>query len=324
MGDSAGIGTDAPVSGAVDLKAIWRTLWEQRLLLLAASVMGFVIALIIVHIMTPVYTAQLRVMAAQSSSANSSNLDELAGLASLAGVQVAEGGTANLFRLYQESVKSPLVAEQLARRVDIMHKVFEPEFDKASGQFREPPRSLRTLLTRTAKTILGLPIYPWVPPGPDRLREYIRDHVTIDDEPRSPIVTLIFNHPDPVFARNFLLALHQAADKSVRRKTLIRSTESIAYLSSQLSRVTVAEHRAALAAALGDQERSRMMAMSSLPFAAETFGSAITSLQPTKPQPGVLLPAGAVLGLLVGGLIAFLRVPLARRGEDVAADGPNT
>jgi len=69
--------------------------------------------------------------------------------------------------------------------------------------------------------------------------------------------------------------------------------------------VTLAEHRVALAAALSEQEKTRMLAQSSAPFAAEPPSTASTLLRPTSPRPLVFLIVAVVLEFGLGILAAL-------------------
>ena len=76
-------------------------------------------------------------------------------------------------------------------------------------------------------------------------------------------------------------------------------------LSAQLGKVTIAEHREALAQTLSEQEKQRMAASSSAPYAAEPFGNATASPRPTSPRPILVLAASLMAGLLLGTLAAL-------------------
>jgi uncharacterized protein involved in exopolysaccharide biosynthesis len=260
------------------------------------------------------YTAQLKVTAAQGNTAGGSKLGGLATLASVAGLSAPQDPGALSFQLYTEGLKSRTVAEALARRPDIMQVIFAPEWDAAAGRFVEPTTFVGDL-SRGAKRLFGLPVYAWHAPDAARLQAIIEQSVSVDQNLESPVTTISFSHPDPRFAVKFLTALHEAVDDELRRKARNRSGEYIAYLSRQLAGVSIAEHRVALAQALSDQEKTRMMASSTMSFAAEPFGPATASLRPTKPAPMLVLATGLVMGVFLGIVAAFVRIQWTARSR---------
>jgi LPS O-antigen subunit length determinant protein (WzzB/FepE family) len=144
------------------------------------------------------------------------------------------------------------------------------------------------------------------------MQEYIEGAIKVVDDPSTGIITLTYANPDPKFASDFLMRVHAVADGNLRVRARTRATQYIGYLSAQLQQITLAEHRAAVAAALSDQEKARMAASSTMAFAAEPVDVATASLRPTTPRPFVIVAVG-VLGGFIIGLLAALLLPLVRR-----------
>ena len=96
------------------------------------------------------------------------------------------------------------------------------------------------------------------------------------------------------------------ADAMLRERAIKRTTDYIAYLSSTLAKVTVAEHRMALVQALSEQEKAAMVAKSGAPFAAEVLEEPWAGSYPSVPQVFQTLTRWAFIGTLVGCLLALL------------------
>lgn len=272
------------------------------------------------------YTTELKVSPVQAEAGGL--IRRLGGLASLAGAAgLGKADAATPFDLYLEAWYAPEVAQRLAEDPAVLRGAFWKEWQ--DGRFVEP-RSTIGDLVRGTKRLLGAPIVPWREPDAARLGEWLVDNVSVNRSNRSAIVTISLEHPDPAFAQDLLMRLHREADRTVRAKTLDRTAGTIAYLERKLQEVVLAEHREALAQALGEQERNRMMAsVQSVAFAAEQFGAPRTSSEPTAPRPLVAIVVGAGAGLLLGVVAALLWHLLASRGADrrtaaadAAGDGP--
>src|SRR3546814_7065560 len=118
-----------------------------------------------------------------------------------------------------------------------------------------------------------------------------------------PYTTLF--RSDPNFSRYFLNRINAEADKFLRQKSLIRSTEYIKYLQGRLNEVQVVDYRQSLLDQLRFYERMRMMANSDISFVAEVFGGAEASQRPTRPRPSIVLVICIALGLISWTLYAL-------------------
>ncbi len=290
----------------INLLEIASYLWNRRWLIAAFAAVALCAAIVYAKYATYLYTVELRVTPTQQSSSELSKLGGLAGLASVAGVRMNQDSASNYFALYTENVTSRDVAAMLLKRTDLMQTVFRAEWDGEKQGYREPASGIVRSLARFAKRLVGIPVYDWTPPDAARLQEYIQRHVRVVEAERSPVTRLVMEAQDPAFAAGFLMALHQVVDEGLRQKAHTRATAYIAYLSQQLEKATLVEHRAALAQALSEQERTRMMASSTLPFAAEPLGEPAASPRPTSPRPIIILPLSVVFGVFTGSLFVLL------------------
>lgn len=298
--------TDVPTD-KVDVIALLVALWQRRWLLIGIT--GAFIAFAIVYLQTAnyQYLVQLQVTPSQgaASEAMRGRLGGLSGLAAMAGINLGGDDAVSNYDLYLESLQGRDVAEAVAQDMSIMKVVFSDEWDETTKTWRQPPKSMAGL-KRGIKAILGIPDYPWQPPNGARVQQYLGDVIRVDRKPRSPIAIIRTYTVDPKFGMQLLNAVHRAADERLRAQALHRTDEYVRYLSSQLEVVTVSEHRQALAEAMSDQEKVRMMTKANTPFAAEPFGSATASLRPARPRP----VAALAMGFLGGGFVGVMTVVL--------------
>lgn len=254
---------------------------------------------------TYLYTAELRVYAAPSTTGQPSGGSGLGGLASLAGLGPADAVSATPFRLFLEGVDAREVAERLARDRGLMRQVFAGEYDAATGGWRER-RSGADSLKRGLWGLLGLPVVPWRAPDAARLQDFIADRVVVTQSTKTPLVSITLESPDPAFATRFLTRLGITIDTYLREKQQERTRSNIEYLAEKLRGVTLIEQRQVLFGALTEQERQAMLANSRAPYAANSFGIAVATTQPTKPRQMPLLIAGLLGGLILGSVVALL------------------
>ncbi|WP_448585444.1 hypothetical protein [Thermaurantiacus sp.] len=249
------------------------------------------------------YAAEIKVTPPQAES--SVLPGNLGTLAAAAGVSLARGQGSG-FPLYLELLRSRAVAERLITNDGMMRSVFPDDWPAPDG--RLPPPGPLHGLSAFVKSVLGVPQQPRTAPDAAELEKYLRDTISVSENPRRGVTTIRFLHEDNIFAGQFLNAVHRAADDIVRERTVARSTASVAYIQEKLQGDLMAEHRIALAQILGEQERALMMARSGLPFSADILGGVAVSGRPVRPRPVLVLGFALAVGLLSGFGVALLRI----------------
>jgi hypothetical protein len=327
MNDSKGEGT--LLGYDIDLNQLVQRLWLRRRLVFASILGPVFLAIVYLHLAVYTYTATLMVSPVLSSSSNgiSSIAGKLGGLASIAGIGMGNDEGTQAFMLYQEGLYSRDVAEQLAKNPEIMHTVYGTQWDAAAKQWIRPP-SLMLSLIAIAKDVFGVPNRPWQPPNGALLQEYVVKTVELNTDPQKPVVTIAYHDENPQFAVKFLRELDRAVDNKLRANALVRANQYSSYLSDQLNKVTNTDIREALMTTLTDQEKAKMMASVTVPYAAQPFGLPSASRRPTSPRPFLVLLGAVFAGGLFGVLAALwlppLRWPVARFKKLFGKPSPDT
>lgn len=230
----------------------------------------------------------------------------IGGLASMAGIRVPGSDADSQFELFLEGLTTRESAERLVRRhPDLLRQMFPGEWNAEARRWEQPtgavPRSVRAV-----KGVLGMDSTYRAPDGA-RVQQWLKREITISKarDQRLTVVSLVSR--DPEFGRTLLAALHLEGDNMLRERAVERANDYIAYLSGKLGEVTVADYRQTLVDALAEQEKTRMMASSDLPFAADPFGPPSTPDRPASPQPILTLAGAIILGLLTGVAIVLIR-----------------
>lgn len=136
---------------------------------------------------------------------------------------------------------------------------------------------------------------------------YLKRHVRVDSVSDTPFYRMVYYHPDPKFAVNFVRLIHQRTDERIRGVVLLETNERIDYLNGALMRAVNPEHRRSLAALLMEQERVKMMLSLDQPFAARVIEPAFVSMKPKWPDKSVVFPVFLFVGLLIGFVVHGLR-----------------
>lgn len=297
--------TEQP-SDVVDLNKVFALVFKYKWTLIASTVVGLLLGITYLHVATYRYTASITVAPVNSGQSGLSNsLSKLSGLASVAGINLPTDMGGFAYAQYLEAIQSRIASELLAQHDDVLKVVFSEEWNQKTNSWQKP-KGIASSLVQTIKQLLGVPVREWAKPDGGRLQQFMDKYLSVDDPADKPFATVNFSHEDPAFAVHVLELLNRDVDNYLRGQALLRATENIEYLTQQLSVVTNAEHRQAIAQTLSDQEKIRMMAKATAPYAAEIFGRATVSVKPTSPNPVVVLLGSCIMGMILGAACAFV------------------
>lgn len=287
-----------------DLARLIAVIWREKITVILVTLLTLILSIAYLSRAEYRYTATLGVVEPQSSSNGLlSQLGNVAGLSALTGGRLPGSSGATLFLNYGENLQSATTARALSRDKVLLKQMFPLEWNAVTRQWQKPASTWGDFVDGV-KRVFGIPVYAWQQPDAARVQDFLERHMNIVKDQRNPIMEISYSDADPKFAARLLTRLHDVVDKDLRRRAYERADANARFLLTQLRLATLADHRAALAQALSEQEKTRMLAMSSGPFAAEPVSTVSVSLRPTWPRPFLVLAAGLVAGLGLGVLAA--------------------
>jgi uncharacterized protein involved in exopolysaccharide biosynthesis len=278
------------------LKARW---W----LVIGAALLSLLAAILYLRSADYLYTAELRVAAAPGTASNGAGLGGLSGLAAIAGLGLETEATP--FRLYLDDLASRSAATALSADPALMQRVFADEWNADHWAPRASLSDRLTAALLSRKTSLAAA----APPDAARLQTWLKRNLSIEQDPRTPVVILRLTHSEPAFAQALLSRLHADADARARGRALTRADANIDHLDARLSRVVERGHRQAMVATRASEAQRLMLASNPAAFAASRLGPATASSGPTSPRTSLILIIALILGAGVGVAVALLLGP---------------
>jgi hypothetical protein len=268
--------------------------WRVIVLIIAAS---FLFGIVYLHFAPLTYTVEMQVVATSGEEMGAPS--GLGGGASLLSQFSGKtSGQQNNFELYLAGLQSIETARVLAQNPAFMHRMFASEWSERDKAWLQP-FSVAEAAVRLVKRALGIYVAPWQPPDAIRLSEFLQGNVAVSRSLVSPVVTVSTQTGDRQFGVDLIYALHAADDGILRRRTLERETGYVQYLNGLIEKATIVEYRAALSDTIMQQEKVRMVAASSAPYAADMFARPTPSRIPTGPKGVLILLESIVIGLFI-------------------------
>jgi capsular polysaccharide biosynthesis protein len=303
--DSVDVSNSASGKEQLDLADIFLRVWARKFVVFLIAFAVLFGAIIYLHLATKIYTAEMRIVPSESSkSVNGAKLGGLGSLAAVAGVSVGSSQGPSTFEVFMATIKTREMSDLLARDEQIMHSVFDQEWNdvdrrwiKPTGVFADVKRFTWSLLGRNHK---------WHPPSSASLQEYLAQNLsTIPSSQKQPITLIQYSHRDPAFAKYMLVKVNLAADQIVRRKALSEARQYANYFERRLSDVSIIDLRQSIIQSLSEQEKQIMMTSSSIPYSMRLIEPPTVSEFPTYPRTLIVIAAAFLIGVCAGSIFVL-------------------
>jgi uncharacterized protein involved in exopolysaccharide biosynthesis len=215
----------------------------------------------------------------------SSMVSQFGGLASLAGIS----GTVDNKKAEAVAVlQSETLTQQFIEQNQLLPVLYRDKWDAGLKRWKETdPTRIPTLWT--ANQYFG-----------DKIR-------TVDSDTKTGMVTLTIAWNDPAVAANWANGLIKLTNDYLRQAAIEETERNISYLNGEAARTSVLEVRQAIYTILQTEIDKEMLARGSQEYALKVIDRAFPPERPASPRKVLWLLSGAVIGLILSVLSAFMR-----------------
>jgi len=265
----------------VDVVTLFWIVWDQKYLVLAISLLGGVVAVVLALTAVPMYRAQVVVTEVHDTGlgAGASLMGQLGGLASIAGLNVNSNGPDAERAAVLES--RGLVAAFVKRY------------------------NLAPLLNANSKVATE-----WS--AVERFRRTLLD---LHEEKVKGTTTISIDWRDPVVAARWANDFVRLANDLLRERAIQESTRNIEYLKKQLAQTTVVELQHVMYALIENETKSLMLANGRLEYAFTIVDPAVPPEVRFSPRRTLMVISGLFIGGFIGSFVAWARKSVRRRSS---------
>ncbi len=284
--ESAGV-----VDSDVDLRTVLRLLWRRRWLVIASTIAFTALLVVVAILTTPVYRATTVLVPASvdrnGAGALGAMLGQFGGLASLAGVNVGAGGNSDT-EVSLAVLRSRQFTEAFIRDLDLMPALFDHEWDPGAKGWKGPKENWPTLA--------------------QGYKQFDREVRSLAYDRKTGLVTLQIDWRDPTVAAAWANELVTRANAEMRRRAIQDAGASVDYLEKELTATATVDTRTAISRLMEAQIKQRMLANVTVEYAFKVIDAALPPdpKDMIRPKRLLLVAFGAVLGMLVGVIVALL------------------
>lgn len=262
----------------IDLIAVWKFAWGSKYLIVTMAVLCGAIAGIIAFNITPIFRAEIVVIAVRSpgmggSGSLSSQLGGLATIASLAGVSLDSGGS----------------ADREAKAILDSHRLDE-EFIKQNN--------LIPVLLPNSKE----PATMWL-----AVKAFREDVLAIREDKRTGVTTLDFSWKDATVAAEWANGFVALANDRIRARAIDEANRNIKFLNDQIEKTRIVEVQRSLYSLIENETKTLMLANARAEYAFTVVDPAVPPERKISPHRSIYVLFGLFLGASIAVFAAYVR-----------------
>ncbi len=299
----------------IDLRELFAALWCGKWWIVAITVVGAVIAVMVAISQPNIYRSEA--LLAPSTEPQGGGLGAMAaqfgGLASLAGVNLSGGGS-DKTAIAVEIGKSRHFLSHFIRQ----HQLEVPlmavaKADKATGEL-VIDEDVYDVASR--KWVREVPLGKSVEPTDWELVKAFRGIASISHDTKSGLVTVAVEYYSPESAKQWVDWLVVDLNEAMKLRDQTDATRNIAYLKAQLEKTPVADMQKVFYQLIEDQTKTLMLTEVNQEYVFKTLDPAVVAEEKAKPKRALIVVLGTLLGGMLGVMIVLVRHAIGRTPRD--------
>jgi uncharacterized protein involved in exopolysaccharide biosynthesis len=269
-------------TGDIDFARIWRVIYGSKYLILATTIVCTGIAAAIAWTITPIFRAETVITAVRNGGMGqmSSQLGGLANIASLAGVNLDSGSSAD--REAKAVLESRSLVEEFISKNNLID-VLTPQGAKAPTM--------------------------WF-----AVKDFKESVLSFREDKHTGLVTIDFDWQDPAVAAKWANGFVALANERMRARAIDEATRNIAFLDAQIPQNSAVEVQHSIYNLIESETKTLMLANVRREFAFTVIDPAVAPERKYRPHRSLYVLFGWFLGFAIGVAAAYWRSARAGPG----------
>ena len=313
MNEPQQVSPAVPYGEGVDLRAVFRVLWEGKWLIGGLTFAGAVVAVIIALMLPNIYRAEALLAPNQNQGAGglSALAAQYGGLASLAGIDLASESS-DKTALGLEILQSRKFISEFIDRHDILVPLMATKgWNAETGELRIDSDIYDVSAKKWMREVK--PPRKSVPSSQESYRVFREAVLSVTQDKKTGFVTIAVEHYSPAVAKQWVDWLVEDINATIVRQDVDEAEQAIKYLEEQIAATSLAELQNVFFKLIEEQTKTVMLAKVSSEYMFRTLDPAVAPELKVKPKRKLIVILGLILGGTIGLLIVMLRANASRQ-----------
>ena len=288
----------------IDFRELIAVLWLNKKFIAIFTSFAALVSVLYSLSLVNIYTAQTLITPTASSN-SSSLVSQYSGLASMAGINLPQGGSENQIAVALNLVNSKKLLDRL-----MLYESFLPDLLAAKSWNMQTnvisyDRSIYDKKNNQWVRQVSLP-FKQVPSSQEALNVF-SGLISISQDKQTKLVTLYVSHLSPVVAQQWSLWIIREINAILANMEISNSQASIEYLNNQIKITPYSELRTMFYQLIQESTQSMMLAAVNPEYVLTTIDPPVVPEIKSQPKRALICIYGVWLGGMLSLLIILLR-----------------
>ena len=294
---------DEYVEDDIDISVLIRALLDGKWII--ASLTGIASVLVVWFSLSlpNIYTGKALLVAVSAQDSVSSSVQELSGLASLAGISISDSSDTSAVALEKINTLS-FFEEKILPQISLPNLFAVKSWDPKSNTIiydTEIYDASNNIWVREVE----LPKTP--EPSSQESHRSFEDHLSVYQDPKTSFISISIDHQSPFIAKKWADLVVNEINSYFREKDRLEANFAVNYLNNEIYNTRLSEVKEVIAAVLAQQIQQLTLIEANINYVFDYIDPPVVMEKKSSPRRAMICIIGALLGGFIGSIIALIR-----------------
>ena len=294
---------DEYVEDDIDISVLIRALLDGKWII--ASLTGIASVLVVLYSLSlpNIYTGKALLVAVSAQDSVSSSVQELSGLASLAGISISDSSDTSAVALEKINTLS-FFEEKILPQISLPNLFAVKSWDPKSNTIiydTEIYDASNNIWVREVE----LPKTP--EPSSQESHRSFEDHLSVYQDPKTSFISISIDHQSPFIAKKWADLVVNEINSYFREKDRLEANFAVNYLNNEIYNTRLSEVKEVIAAVLAQQIQQLTLIEANINYVFDYIDPPVVMEKKSSPRRAMICIIGALLGGFIGSIIALIR-----------------
>ena len=296
MNNSTDLSNNSELGDEIDIKSLFKTIFDSKRLIIISTVLFSLIALIYSLSLSNIYQSTALLSPVDDQSGSSKSLNNIGGLASLAGISISSSSGGNSNKAITKITTLSFFEENILPNIYLPDLMAVRTWDEESNSviYRDSNYNVKTGKWKTI-------------PHPQKSYKAFMDRLQISEDPKTNFLTISLKHESPYIAKEWTELVVNQINDSFRAKDKLEAEAAMNFLNTQMALTNYTEIKQVVAEIL-KQKMQQLTLIEANEFYVFSYldqpAVARKKIEPTRSSICIL---GTIFGFMLGVLIVLVR-----------------
>jgi LPS O-antigen subunit length determinant protein (WzzB/FepE family) len=285
----------------IELSEIIFALGQKKIWIFGFTLFFLLASLFMSLFLPDIYRSEAILKPAQPNEGSSQTVGAVAGVASLAGINLPKGTSTSNTVVAIETMKAFKFFEQnFLPKIQLENLMAFKSWDPANNSIEYKSNIFDSSTNTWVRK--GTLLKKAKPSSQEAHKEFLKHHLSVKEDIETGLVTVSIEHKSAEVARNWANILVEQINYVMRQEKKDLSSKSVNFLSEQISTTRYAEVKEALANIVQRETEKLMLAEVDEDYVFHTIDPPYVAEEKAKPSRFLIMLIGAIIGMTIASI----------------------